>query len=111
VFNIYTILILMKAYDTLVEALNDLKKRGYTLDFNVLPDGLHCAERDIRLYPEDFEIVEVYRFEGETNPTDESILYAIESNIGEKGVLVNAYGRDADPVGDAMAKKLTIHLH
>lgn len=98
-----------KAYDTLVEALNDLKKRGYTLDFNLQPDCLHCASNDLRLHPEDFEIQEVYRFEGDTNPSDQSVVYAIESNIGEKGVLVNAYGLYADSASDAMVKKLAMH--
>jgi hypothetical protein len=100
----------MKAYDTLVEALNDLRTRGFTLDFNIKPDSLHCASNDIRLHPEDFEIVETYRFEGETNPSDESVLYAIQSKIGQKGVFVNAYGPDAEPMGAAMVKKLSSHI-
>lgn len=99
----------MYAYDTLVEALNDLRKRGYTLDFNLTPECLHCTDNDLRLHPEDFEITETYRFEGETNPSDESILYAIQSNGGDKGVLVNAYGPYSDPMTDSMAKKLSFH--
>ena len=97
----------MKAYDTLVEALKGLKSRGYTLDFNLQPDCLHCAANDIRLHPEDFEITETYRFEGETNPSDESVLYAIEAKDGSKGVLVNAYGIYADAASATMAKKLS----
>lgn len=96
----------MKSYDTLVEALNDLKKRGYTHDFNLKNDCIICAEPQISLSPDDFDIVETYRFEGETNPSDESVLYAIESKEGTKGVLVNAFGVYADPISAAMVKKL-----
>lgn len=99
----------MKAYDTLVDALNDLKSRGYTYDFNLQPDCLYCGENNMRLHPEDFEITEVYRFEGATDPDDQAIVYAIESKDGLKGTLVNAYGLYADTVTAAMAKKLHYH--
>jgi hypothetical protein len=33
-------------------------------------------------------------------------VYAIESKHGHKGILVNAYGPDANPAGDALVKKL-----
>ncbi len=99
----------MHSYDTLTEALKDLKKRGYTVDFNLTSDALVC---DIaRYHPEDFEITEIYRFEGNTDPADEAVLYAIESKNGLKGVLVNGYGISADALSAAMAKKFSIHLH
>ena len=96
----------MKAYDTLVEALNDLKKRGFTYDFNLNDDKVICHDLDLALTPDNFDIVETYRFEGETNPSDESVLYAIEATDGTKGVLVNAFGIYSDPISDAMVKKL-----
>ena len=99
----------MYSYDTLSEAMTDLKKRGYTIDFNLSFDRIICHETPITLMPAEFEIVEVYRFEGETNPSDSSILYAIESKHGDKGVLVNAYGVYSDSVSDEMVKKLVIH--
>jgi hypothetical protein len=96
----------MKVYDTLVEALNDLKQRGFTHDFNLDNDCVVCTEINLSLSPEEFDIVETHRFEGETNPSDQSVLYAIESKKGTKGVLVNAFGIYADPISDAMVKKL-----
>lgn len=98
----------MYSYDTLVEALNGLKDRGFTLNFNLKTDHLACEEHDLYWHPEEFEIVEVYRFEGMTNPDDQSILYAIESKDGQKGVFVSAYGIYSDPVSDELMKK--IHL-
>ena len=100
----------MESYDTVIAALNGLKKRGYTTDFNLAFDKLVCNETKVCLDPDEFEITEVYRFEGETNPSDEAVVYAVESKSkGMNGVLVNAYGVYADPVSDAMIKKLSMH--
>lgn len=99
----------MKNYETVTEAVNDLSKRGYTHDFNLGEDCLVCGET-LSLSPEEFEIDEVYRFEGMTDPGDEMIVYAISSRKGaEKGVLVNGYGLYADKESSVIMKKLRIH--
>lgn len=99
----------MHVYETETEAIADLKKRGFLIDFNLSFNCIICHETPISLMPSEFEIVEVYRFEGQTDPSDSSIIYAIESKHGEKGVLVNAYGIYSDPVSDEMIGKLVIH--
>ena len=102
----------MESYDTVVGAINGLKKKGYTLDFNLEFDKLTCSEEEECLNPGDFEITEVYRFEGATNPADEDVVYAIESMAGnKKGVLTSAFGIYADTVSTEMIKKLTMHRH
>ncbi len=99
-------------YDTVTEAVNGLRRRGFTVDFNLAENCLVCNDAtstssvfDVN----DFEIVEFYRFEGNSDPADEAVVYAIESNIGMKGVLVNGYGISADPMSDEMARKLNMH--
>lgn len=96
----------MFVYDTVSEAVNDLKKRGYDLDFNLAENCLVCHgdKFDIK----DFEITELYRFDGDTDPSDEAIVYAIESTDGRKGVLVNGYGISAEGMTAEMARKLSI---
>ena len=96
----------MYSYDTVSEAVNGLKTRGFELDFNLQENCLicHAGKFDVN----DFEIVEVYRFEGNSDPSDEAVVYAIESITGMKGVLVNGYGISADAMSSDMAKKLTI---
>ena len=80
----------MQSYDTVVDALNGLKARGYTTDFNIAFDKLICTDKKHILKPDEFEIVETYRFEGETNPSDEDVVYAIESKDGNiKGVITS----------------------
>ena len=98
----------MYTYDTVSQATNGLKARGYTIDFNLEEDKIVCSQPPCTLQPNEFEITEVYRFEGNTDPADEAVVYAIESKHGQKGILVNGYGPDADPISDEMIKKLAI---
>ncbi len=98
----------MHSYDTLSEAVNDLKKRGFSVDFNIEAEKLVCKSMPLVLAPNEFEITEVYRFEGNTDPADEAVVYAIESKHGHKGILVNAYGPDADAMDGELIKKLSI---
>ena len=99
----------MYVYDTVSQAVKELKERGYTTDFNLKENCIVCNQE--KFQPEDFEIVEVYRFEGESDPADEAVVYAVESNKGDRGVLVSGYGISADEMTSEMAKKLSMHLH
>lgn len=102
----------MISYDTVTEAVKKLKERGYNVDFNIAFDKLMCSENKICLHPEEFEITEVYRFEGDSNPDDEDVVYAVESKDGKtKGVITSAFGPNADPVSTAIIQKLSIHKH
>ena len=80
----------MTTYDTLSEAIRALQQRGYDQDFNLANDHLHCSSLNLELYPQQFQVVEVHRFEGETDPGDENALYAMEGGPGVKGLLVSA---------------------
>ena len=96
----------MANYDTLTEALDALRKQGFTQDYNLKHDRLHCQPDDVELHPADFDIVDVYRFEGMTDPGDSTVLYAIEAKNGNKGTLMDAYGVYAEAISPAMAEKL-----
>ena len=97
----------MKTYDTLSEAVNDLVKRGYISNFNIKKDSLTSIENEINLHPDDFEIDEVHRFEGNTDPGDENVLYAISSvKYQMKGLLVNAFGMYSDSFSGELIEKL-----
>jgi hypothetical protein len=100
----------MKNYETLVDATNDLLKRGYTANLSLEGDTIDDKEHNIHMGAEDFEIDEFYRFEGQSNPSDMSIVYGISSPKNKlKGVLVNAYGTYADDSSSAIEAKLHHH--
>ena len=94
------------SYDTVTEAVKGLKARGFTIDFNLAKNCLVCHEGEYDV--NNFEIVEVYRFEGNSDPADEAIVYAIQSFDGIKGILVSGYGISADEMSAEMAKKLSL---
>lgn len=101
----------MYQYDTVTEALAGLKSRGFVIDFNISFDKLICSKNSVTLNPADFEIVEVYRFEGDTNPSDEEVVYAVESKDGKtKGVVTSAYGMYATEISSDLLQKLKIHI-
>jgi hypothetical protein len=100
--------ITMTTYESLSAALKALKEKGYTHDFNLHPEWIECPPLKLRLAPEEFHVDEVHRFEGMTNPDDSSILFAISSSSGVKGVLVDAYGAYADAISPVMVQKLRI---
>ncbi len=97
----------MKNFETLLDALNDLISRGYTEDFNVDEDMMQDREKNIKMTVDEFEIDEFYRFEGESNPADMSILYGISSQkYNIKGTLVSAYGTYSSNQNAAIDAKL-----
>ena len=78
----------MKNYQSLDDALSDLRKKGYEDDFATESFCLYCGDLDMRLDPEDFHVDEIDRVERNSNPDDSTILYAISSSSGAKGTLV-----------------------
>ena len=79
----------MYHYATVSKALEELKEKGFTVDFNI-------QETKIINNPNDFEIVHIYRYEGESDPGDEATVFGIKSTAGEKGVYVAGLSATAD---------------
>ena len=100
----------MKAYNNLVEATNDLMKRGYTENLSLEGDTIDDKDKGIQMTADDFEIDEFHRFEGASNPSDMSIVYAVTSRkYNLKGILINAYGTYANSSESAIQAKLHHH--
>ncbi len=98
---------LKESFGTLSETINGLMQLGYTHDFNIQDECLVCHQLKVTLSPQHFQIDKVYRFEGASNPEDQSILYAISSTkFKMKGTLVNGYGLSADETTSKLIEKL-----
>ncbi|WP_322549873.1 phosphoribosylpyrophosphate synthetase [Flavobacterium psychraquaticum] len=101
------------SYDTVTEALVGLKERGYTTDFELMVEKecLVCHENSTYLSPEEFQIDEIHRFEGDSDPGDEMIVYGISSTIHNiKGIVVNGYGLYSDPLTFKIVSRLKKHI-
>lgn len=99
----------MKTYESIVDALEDLNKRGYTLEFRKEPSCIYCYVFDLWLTPEQFNVDEVHRFEENSDPDDSSVVYAISSYTGMKGTLVDSFGVYAEYVTFEMAQKFEVN--
>lgn len=85
------------------KCMNKLEEKGFTDQYKVENDVLHCLTNGQTYQAEDVVAINFYRFEGLSNPDDMSILYAIETNDGRKGTLVDAFGLYADQqIGEFM---------
>lgn len=97
-------------FGTLSETINGLVKLGYTHDFNIKDECIVCNTTNITLSPDDFQIDHVYRFDGDSDPEYQSILYAISSSKFDlKGTLVNGYGTSSDEATTKLIEKLNTH--
>lgn len=93
---------------TMVSCLNSLIKKGYTEDYKVTDAGLKSLQSEKVYSPQDITEVNFYRFEGESNPSDSSILFAIDTKDGRRGTLVDAYGPYADSKVASFMKQVKV---
>lgn len=82
---------------SLATCLKRMMNDGYTEDFRVTEMGLESTAKANRFSPDQIHVVNFFRFEGESDPDDNAILYVIETNDGTRGVLIDAYGIYNDP--------------
>ena len=91
----------MYHYATISKALDELNENGFSYDFN-----LH--EEDVAKNPQKYEIKHIYRYEGNTDPGDEAVVYGIQSNSGKKGIFVT--GLAANSISDAAQALINIGI-
>lgn len=94
--------------ESLSEAIERLNAAGYTEDFRAEADGLRALGAGCVHAPESLLIEEIVRFEGETDPQDESVLFALRCPEHDaRGTYVVAYGPGMDALDARMAQRLT----
>lgn len=84
---------------SVTEAMSALEAQGYTGEFRVVegPPGLVCGQCYHRVSPAEAEVIELFRFEGESDPEDEAVVVGLRcASCGRLGTLTAAYGMSAD---------------
>lgn len=81
-------------FDTLSQATNALTKDGYTESFKAENDKIIGTTSKKKYLPEELEITKYYRFDGMTNPQDDTIVFAIKAKDGAKGTLIMSYSSE-----------------
>lgn len=88
-------------YASVSEALEQLNKKGFIHDFNL-------QDETIRKNPNNYEIEHVYRYEGDSDPDEEAVVYGITSNSGERGVYVAGFSANSESEASTVLAKLCI---
>jgi len=93
----------MGKFNDKAEAIIDLQKRGYDQDFILANENLYCLQGGDIIFPDNFEVIETYRFEGKSKFKDNYVIYAIRAIHEDlKGILMTSYG--------SLARGISIHL-
>lgn len=82
---------------TLVECHKKMMEDGYREDFVIEDMLLKCLDTGKKYIPQEIAIVNFFRFEGQTDPGDSSIMYVLETQDGKKGTMIDSYGVYSDP--------------
>lgn len=81
---------------TLSTCMASILKLGYEENFKVKNGKLYAPSAEKAYHPASTHIDNFYRFEGASDPADNAVLYAITTDDGTKGMLLDAYGTYAD---------------
>jgi hypothetical protein len=93
----------MENYNHIAEVIIDLQLRGYDQDFVIKNEHILCVQDSELISPDDFEVIDAYKFEGAKRLKDNYVIYAIRSMHNDlKGILLTSYG--------AFTEGLSIHL-
>lgn len=99
----------MNSYSTLLEAIDGLRKEGYTEDFNLKQESIEYRKESFKIFHDEFVIDKFFRFDENSDPDNQSIIYAISSEKYHlKGILVNAYGLYSESLTNEMLKTLVV---
>jgi hypothetical protein len=93
--------------ETLNEAIARLEAAGFRDSFQ--PDGgrLRALAADCVFSPEELVVEETVRFEGESDPGDEAILFALRSRAGDvRGTFAASYGPGLDAASAEIVRRL-----
>ncbi|SDQ29498.1 phosphoribosylpyrophosphate synthetase [Flagellimonas zhangzhouensis] len=82
------------SFSTLSEAVNTLTSEGFKEDFEAGETSIIALYSKKEYDPSELKILGTYRFEGETNPSDEATVFALEASDGTKGTLVMSYSAE-----------------
>ncbi|MGD9999265.1 MAG: hypothetical protein AB7L17_11665 [Ilumatobacteraceae bacterium] len=96
--------------DTLGDRMRELQAAGWLEQISVDEAGLRCDGCGCWAAPEDVGVDSVDRFEGPSDPGDESILFALSMPCRHRGVLPAVYGKDTEPAtADVLTRLLSSH--
>jgi hypothetical protein len=89
-------------------AILRLERSGYTAEFVAEGgDTLRVSGTERRYAAAAAHIHDFYRFEGTSDPDDMSVIYAVQTDDGTRGTLIDAFGTYASPEIGAILDRMS----
>ena len=87
---------------TLSQVMHKLaKEKGIQQEFRMNEAGEMMLQDSEKIYqPSELRIAKVYRFEGDSDPASNIVLYVAEDEMGNKGIIIDSYGAESNYPGD-----------
>ena len=82
---------------TVMELTELLREEGFIEDFSIQDDAIVRSKGGKEFSAEELIIEKTERYEGDSNPSDNAIIYALTAKDGTKGLLIDSYGTYSDP--------------
>lgn len=86
---------------TLSQVMAKMAKRGITKEYRMNEQcemKFDNSEKNYR--PEELTIIKSYRFEGDSNPDDNAVLYIVSDQEKNIGMILDSYGADSNYPGE-----------
>lgn len=94
--------------DTLADVLQRLSAAGYTDEVEPGAGGLVCSEADGAIDIDTIVVDEIVRLEGDSDPDDELIVFALTWASGAgRGTFTAKFGPDTSPEESALIHRLS----
>ena len=92
---------------TLSQVMNKLAQKGVVKEYRMNDEGeMRLTGSDKNYEPSELTILRSYRFEGDSNPDDNAVLYVAVDDEDNRGMIIDSYGADSNYPGDKWDKFL-----
>ena len=86
---------------TLSQVMETLRKRGIHKEFRMNDACEMKYENSEKNYlPHELTILKTYRFEGDSNPADNVVLYVVQAEDKNFGIIIDSYGAESNYPGE-----------
>jgi hypothetical protein len=101
----------MEPYQNQIKTIIDLQNRGYDHDFILSQESIFCIQKNECMFPDEFDVIAVYRFGNDTLLTGERIIFAISSsNCDLRGILMTSDDNYSSGISIHLWSKLARHM-
>lgn len=89
----------MEPMATLFQVMEKLKNKGITNEIKLNDYNEIVDSNDNKIQAENLTIIKTYRFEGDSNPADNTALYLTKDKDENLAYIIDSYGAYSDHLG------------